>query len=207
MELQRAGETQGHLLQIGVWHGKGAALLGLHASLATEQLVLVDELAGEALSRAALADVGVGWSEGMHHLSVSTEELLNEPLLRDLTGSFRWVHIGGERSFGAVSRELAAADKLLHDGGIACVDDFQNGRYPQVTDAVLRYAAEHPGGLALFLCGFGQAYLARPQRVKELLEHCAGPLAQELGARGLRAELARMGELTGVGGYYRLTAG
>lgn len=191
LERQRSLGTAGDVLQIGVWHGKSAALLGLHTAHFSERLILVDASVEERAPRAALAEVGVEWSQGMHHLQVSSEQLASQPLMQEGAEAFRWIHVGGERTFGAVTRELAAADQLLHAGGIVCVDDFFNWLYPQVTEAVLGYVREHPEQFSLFLCGFNMAYLARPQTAQGLRGHCAGPLAQELEARGVRATIAK----------------
>lgn len=191
LERQRAEEIGGHLLEVGVWHGKRAAMLGLHAEFDSELLILVDEFSGSDVCQASLGKVGVAWNAGIRHMRMSSEELGKQALMQDGFQAFRWIHIDGEHTFGAVMRDLAIADRLLAKEGIVCIDDFFNGRYPQVSEAVLRYVREHTEQFSLFLCGFNKAYLARPHYVHELQGYCADSLVHDLESRGVEATIAK----------------
>ncbi len=198
LERQRAEGVGGHILEIGVWHGKSAAMLGLHAEFGSELLILVDECVGPDVCQASLGDAGVPWGEGIHHLQVPSEELAALPLMQGGFQAFRWIHVSGERTFGAVMGDLAIADRFLAKNGVVCVDDFFNRRYPQVREAVQRYVQEHSEQFSLFLCGFNKAYLARPHDVHGLQEYCAGSLVDDLESRGVETMITKTSDPSGM---------
>ena len=164
LAFQHAQAHQGPRVEIGVYHGKSAALTCLHLR-ADEQLVLVDpyrldEVAGACSPRS-------GRPSGLHPCR-STQ--LPAAELQELHGRCRWVHVDGEHTGFACSHDLALADRLLDDRGLVAVDDFLSPRYPQVAAAVFNYLQLHPFSFRLFLCGFFKAYLARPKHAAAYLE-------------------------------------
>lgn len=57
-------------------------------------------------------------------------------------GLFSIIHIDGEHSFDAASRDLHEAKARLIDGGIVVMDDFRHRWYPGVTEALFRFLRE-----------------------------------------------------------------
>jgi predicted O-methyltransferase YrrM len=189
--LQQRVRITGHLLEIGVWHGKSATLLARHADPRREICVLVDKFLDEAPVRAALALVRPVLDDSVRLLCIDSRRLLADPLLAEGFESFRWIHIDGEHTAGAVTSDLIVANALLAARGVVCIDDFFNWLYPQVTEAVLRYVRDNPDHFSLFLCGYNKAYLARPHYVHALQAFCKNELVGELEARGVEATVAK----------------
>lgn len=179
LAFQATRHTRGHLLEIGVYHGKSAALAWLHGRPG-EELVLVDPYRlGEV--RPLLEAVR---PEGITAYPLTSDRLPLAELDR-LRGACRWLHVDGEHTGTAVAHDLAVADALLHERGVVVVDDFMAANYPQVTAATFAYLQAHPHRLRLFLCGFHKGYLARPRSVRAYLEYLRDGLQGDLAARGL----------------------
>ncbi|MEM7411095.1 MAG: class I SAM-dependent methyltransferase [Myxococcota bacterium] len=191
LSFQRRANVRGHLLEIGVHHGKSAALMAMHAERGFESCVFVDKFLAEAEVRNALTRAGRTVDESIQLVRMDSMKLPVSPLLSTGYREFRWVHIDGEHTARAVMSDLAVAHSLLGDWGIVSVDDFFSWLYPQITEAVLRYVRENPDRFQLFLCGHNKAYLARPQFIRELLPFCANQLAGELEQRGVQAMLTK----------------
>ncbi len=187
---QQRRRIGGNLLEIGVHHGKSAALMAMHAEPG-QKVVLVDyELKPGPIEQALQAAQP---APGVEFVTVhgDSRDLPTSPLANATRRSYRWIHIDGEHTGGAVSSDLATANQLLAKNGVVVVDDFFSWLYPQVTESVLRHVREHPDDLALFLCGFNKAYLARPHFVHEYLRFCAEELPNALAARGQQATVGK----------------
>ncbi len=175
--FQKQQRIKGHAFEIGVYHGKSAALTCLHLR-ADEQLVLVDPYRLDQV-RATLASVRT--EPIVCHPCYSTQ--LPAAELLALHGRCRWVHVDGEHTGFACAHDLALADRLLDDQGVLVVDDFMSPRYPQVAAAVFQYLQAQPFALRMFLCGFFKAYLARPKHVAAYLAFVRDALGAELRRR------------------------
>ncbi len=189
--LQRRRGQAGNLLEVGVWHGKSAALLALHADASRETCVLVDRYLDEQRVTETLERTRSDWREAVHLLRIDSARLVVDPLVVDGFASFRWIHIDGEHSARAVYSDLSLAQTLLAEDGVVCLDDFLSWLYPQVTEAVFRYLRDNPDHFSLFLCGHNKGYLARTHFVHELLDFCDRHLLDEVEARGHRPMLAK----------------
>ena len=189
--FQEHRRVRGHMLEIGVWKGKSAALLALHHDPQSEVCVLVDNQFDQAAVEAALAQVCPDGTGSFQLLEADSRKLLRDTMIVDAFESFRWIHIDGEHTARAVMNDLEVANGLLADDGIVCVDDYFNWLYPQVTEAVNRYVRERPDDFALVLCGYNKAYLARPHHAHEWLAFCKDRLMGELEARHVHATLAK----------------
>lgn len=190
LAFQQRRRIDGNLLEIGVHHGKSAALMAMYAEPG-DKVVLVDyELKPAPIEQALRAAQP---AKGVEFVTVhgDSRDLPDSPLANATRRSYRWIHIDGEHTGGAVSSDLATANRLLAKEGVVVVDDFFSWLYPQVTESVLRYVREHPDDLALFLCGFNKAYLARPHFVHEYLRFCAEELPAALAARGQQATVGK----------------
>ncbi len=191
LAFQRRGGRSGNLLEIGVWHGKSAALLALHTDASREACVLVDRYLDAARVESTLERTRADWRDAARLVRSDSARLVVDPLVVDGFASFRWIHIDGEHSARAVSSDLSLAQTLLAEDGIVCLDDFLSWLYPQVSEAVFRYLRENPDHFSLFLCGHNKGYLARTHFVHEYLGFCDRELLDEVEARGHQPMLAK----------------
>lgn len=201
LSAQRAQGVAGHLLEIGVWHGKSAALLVQHARPEREDCLLVDLYLDQPRVEATLRRTGADL-DCVRLLRCDSRRLHVDPLVAEGYRAFRFVHVDGEHTAEAVASDLALAAALLSVDGLVVVDDFFNWMYPQVTQAVFRHLREQPDQFALLLAGFNKAYLVRPHRLHSWLAFCRADLPAALEERGVSATLAKTtypGELDAFG--------
>ncbi|MGF1657615.1 MAG: class I SAM-dependent methyltransferase [Verrucomicrobiales bacterium] len=183
LEWQHTMNVSGDLLEIGVYEGKSAGILALHAEK-DESLYLVDP--DEKLQQVChkLATVCEGKVSPVQDRSDSASV---EELARLCGSGIRWIHIDGDHSAAGVTKDMELADRMLSNHGLVCVDDFFSPWYPQITLAVCRFLERNPGRLELVLCGFNKGYLGRPgSHTGELLRFLRDNLVFELEARGMR---------------------
>jgi predicted O-methyltransferase YrrM len=174
LDFQSADKITGGILEIGVYHGKSALLLGLH-SAKKEPLFLVD-----------LQDWGA--KENVRRLTgkdaqyiVSNSSLIGEhPEITSLAGKLRWIHIDGDHTSQGVRADLENCNRLLSDDGVICLDDFLNTSFPQVSAVTFEFLKDHPDELKLFLCGYGKGYLCRPRKQHDYIEFLKANLVREL---------------------------
>ena len=178
--FQRKLQHNGHLLEIGVWKGRSAALMALHCE-PNELCIFVDTKATED-ARARISRVTP--DTNCIYMQQTSERLLFLPTIQALGGKVRWVHIDGEHTSEAVTRDLRTADYVLERGGLVVVDDFFSPGYPQVTKGVFQFLAFQPNCLSLFLCGFNKGYLCRPVAARQYLEQIRASLYDEMSSRG-----------------------
>jgi hypothetical protein len=207
LTAQEERQVGGNMLEIGVWHGKTAALLAAHARPPSEMCFFIDKFLNEDEVRATLLKVRPTLESDLQLVRLDSRQIPGTPMLIEGHRQFRWIHIDGEHTGGAVLGDLAVANLLLSERGVVCVDDFMSWMYPQITEAVFRYQRDHPEQLALFLCGFNKAYLARTHFVHDYLELCHEKLVTELETRGFPSTLAKTtwpAEMNcfGIGGRY-----
>lgn len=183
LDFQRRAGVQGHMLEIGVHHGKSAALMAMYAQPGSKVLLVDHALKAPKIERALAAAQPAAGVEFVT-AQCDSRQLGVNPLVVQTYRQHRWIHIDGEHSAGAVSNDMRIANQLLASDGVLVIDDFFSWLYPQVTEAVLRYVRQNPDDFALFLCGFNKAYLARPHFVHNYLQFCAAELPEALAARG-----------------------
>ncbi len=183
-EFQKRHRIKGHALEIGVYHGKSAALICLHLQK-EENLVLVDPHRLESV-RTALSAIK---TENVICHSCTSRRVPMAELLA-LYGQCRWIHIDGDHTGTACSHDLGLADRLLDDRGVVVIDDFMSYRYPQVTASVFNYMHSHPFSFRMFLCGFLKAYLTRPRHVSEYMHFVRDNLGDELRKRNFAERIS-----------------
>lgn len=188
-DFQTSLGVTGDLIEIGVYHGKSAAFMALHADPEVERLILIDKELRVDKVRESLALAS--WP-----LDESRTVLVQGNTLRlaahSMAGRFssdqvRWIHIDGDHSARAVFHDLALAHELLQPGGVVTVDDFFRYHHPQVTAGVYKYLAANPTNLCIFAAGYGKAYLCRPEARADWFRMCRDDLADALSERGLLA--------------------
>jgi len=190
LTFQRSRDVRGHMLEIGVWHGKSAALLAMHGEPFTRLHLVDNELRVAELTRTMEAAPHAAQLEILP-IEGDSRRLHVHPMMVECFQEHRWFHIDGEHSARAVSNDLSLANALVSPQGIVVVDDFFSWVYPQVTEAVFRYVRDNPDDFALFLSGYNKAYLARPHFVHEYLRYCAEGLHADMTARGVECTIAK----------------
>lgn len=182
LTFQRDRQLSGPLIEIGVYYGKSAIMLAMHASEA-EKVFLVDFSdfvdAAEAVIKTVKPTNVVILKHKSSHGAVWG-------LTSTHTHRFRWVHVDGDHKAETVWNDLELGNLLLADEGILCVDDFLNPRYPQLIYAVCTFLEKHRAELQMFLCGFNKAYLVRPNVLLTHLRFVKEQLGNQLGVRGVK---------------------
>lgn len=163
---QRHAGVTGDLLEIGVYQGRSAILLGFLAQEG-EQLVVCDlfedqepaaTTAGDrglydSLERARFERNFLRFHDALPVIHQGPSRHLG-PQLPD--GSFRFVHIDGSHLFEPVVSDLALSRRLLVPGGVVVLDDWCTPRMPGVAaatwDAILHE------GLRPFACTADKLY-------------------------------------------------
>jgi hypothetical protein len=155
--LQQAGSgIQGNFLEIGVFGGKSAYLGAVHTRQ-DEACLLVDigditpvaERIRKELNRTTLV------------VTARSDDPAAARQLAAYLGTVRWFHIDGDHSGFSTANDLRLADRFLAAGGIICVDDFFNPRYPQLSAAVYKFLFDHSFSYRMVLCGMNKCYLVR----------------------------------------------
>lgn len=181
LNFQSTTDLTGDFLEIGVFHGKSAALSTLH-SRDTERCVFVDPYLREDV-RALLGSIKPGNSVFAEMLSREYRRKHGE------SNTFRWIHIDGDHSGPAIINDLEIADALIADKGIVVLDDFLSACWPQITWATFRWLEAHPLRLHLFLCGFNKAYLCRPYVFPIYAKFVKDRLCDEMEQRGQKVTI------------------
>ena len=190
LDFQERRNWGGHLLEVGVYKGKSAALLAKRAK-ADEHVWLIDRFLRRSDVQRTLAEVIEPGDERLHMENFDSFQLQRHPGLTDQFGKFRFVHIDGEHSAAAVQEDLATAHAYGSREVMVSVDDILSWTYPQLTESLFRYVRDNPDHFSLFLIGHNKAYLARPSYVHEYLKYCREELIPRLERIGVDAQLTK----------------
>ncbi|MBK1877958.1 class I SAM-dependent methyltransferase [Pelagicoccus mobilis] len=147
--------VEGDLLEIGVWYGRSAVLLGF-LKFGSEQLHVNDlfgQLPKTETGRSELEQAGpiklpttddfLGHYLRYHdsnpviHRGPSTE--VRDDLAK---GTYRFIHIDGSHTQEAVAHDIKLARELLKEGGIIVFDDYSNTDHLGVAAALWPALAE-----------------------------------------------------------------
>ena len=155
--VQQRHGPEGDLLEIGVFLGKSAALLGLLRHGA-QRLVACDVFDSVPYPDEATVRESREFFQGLsrseferRYLSVHTElpeiiEDLSSTLLdHGLSRTFRFAHVDAGHTYAAVRDDARLVRELLVPGGLAVFDDWRTGHVPGVHAAV--WGAVHQDGL------------------------------------------------------------
>jgi len=173
---QERKQVTGPLLEIGVYCGKSAIMLAMHAR-PEDELVLVDF--SDFVDQAAV-NIHKFKNERVRIIKAESSSSACWALVKEQKRSFRWIHIDGDHKARTVENDLRLASRLLAENGIICVDDFFSPRYPQLTYAVNEFLLRESSKFKMFLCGFNKAYIARGPHHRELLQSLRTGLADWL---------------------------
>lgn len=140
--LQR--NIQGNIVEVGVYHGKSAVLLGQFAREG-EQVTVVDTFLGysedddfEGLFRTHWQHVN---SEKPVRIIVKKSQDIVEG---DLPNNVRIFHIDGDHSFEGTYNDMQHARRRLISGGCMILDDFLNQDWLGVSQAVNEFLRLNP---------------------------------------------------------------
>ena len=189
LHVQGSNGFEGHLMEIGVWYGKSALLLSLAARRPRERCLLVDRFLMADQVRETLALAHENPREAAELFAVDSRDLTREGSFSVADRSVRWMHIDGETSGAAVRSSLDLASRLLAPEGIVAVHGFFNDSYPQITREIFANLERHPYRFSMFLCGYGKAYLCRPEFFRLYRRMCYEDLVASLGDRGFPTTL------------------
>lgn len=167
-ELQGQRGTSGDILEVGVYQGKSAILLGFFPR-AGERLVVcdvfeyVDVLDTDNTSESAAFYDGLDqatfernylrFHRGLPVVHARPSAELDQLLP---AGSCRLVHIDGSHTFDVVRRDIATARRLLGPGGVVVFDDWSSSHVPGVAMAFWQAYAD--GTLVPLACSRGKFY-------------------------------------------------
>ena len=129
--IQRRAGVQGDILEIGVYAGKSAVLLGFLCADG-EELTVCDPF--EEVPRQEFEATYLRFHERPPIVLRGSSQALASALP---DASFRLVHIDGAHDYASVRKDIATARRVLCSGGIVVVDDFTTLKDPDVTAAVL----------------------------------------------------------------------
>jgi predicted O-methyltransferase YrrM len=175
LSLQTRSGISGHIVELGVFRGRSAAVLATHASR-DERLILVD--VADNFERERLVA-----TYPKTEFLVCTTDLFPSVLsdYRRIAAACRFIHIDASHQFSLTFRELCIADKLLMDGGIIAVDDFANLNYSQNIAAIYKYLFTTRTTLTPLLVTAEKGYLCRrtdfPFYGKFVLDHAINAMA------------------------------
>jgi hypothetical protein len=177
-QLQEQRGVRGNLLEIGVYQGKSAILLGYFLRDG-EQLVALDlfetpaptddnrtenQRRFEGLTRRVFEENYRCFHNDMPMiLTCSSTEIGNHNLSR----SFRFIHIDGSHLYDIVRVDIGTAKALLIHGGVVVFDDYRSSNTPGVAAAVWQEVAK--GDLVPFCVTYQKMYATREANRLDLL--------------------------------------
>lgn len=149
--VQKASAVAGDLLEIGVWHGRGAILFH-HLLRDPERVYAVDmfDLRDPAHShfndpaRLRANAAAFGCDERLVEIRMETSR--HGHRLPDLVDGrrMRIVHIDGGHDYAVVRRDIEIASRLLAEGAVLVFDDFFNRKHPGTTQAIMEFMVTTP---------------------------------------------------------------
>lgn len=187
-------ETQrivGPLMEIGVLHGRSAAMLASHLWHENDRLILVDPFFGDRPIADRLDRLKPGAAARTDFIEDYSWYIRDHEAVRVARNRTRWLHIDGEHTGDAVLADLHLADELLSYNGIVTLDDFFTPYYPQITKAVFQYLDRYPGKFDLFMMGDCKAYLARPRYAHVYRTWIEAQMQTQLRRRNMAATIAK----------------
>lgn len=150
-EVQKALGIEGDIIEIGVWHGRGAILFH-HLLRESERVYAVDvfdlrdpshpHFNDPARLRGHAAEFGC--DDRLVDVRMDTSKRGHRIL--DLVGDrpVRLIHIDGGHDYLVVKRDIEVAARLLHGGSVLVFDDFFNRKHPGTTQAIMEFMTTSP---------------------------------------------------------------
>lgn len=165
---QRAGYT-GAIGEIGVHHGKLFILLLMLAS-SSEKAFVIDVFENQELNtdRSGCGDRAIflqnvrRWSGPCAQVEIIAKSSLDVRVHDVLAscGNARLLSIDGGHTEECTLNDLRLAEDILHDQGVAIVDDCFNQEWPDVSTGVSRYLTDHNSRLRPFAISPNKVYFS-----------------------------------------------
>jgi hypothetical protein len=169
-EAQKKQGISGNLFEIGVHHGKTAALLGRLAARG-ETIGVCDVFEQQHLNVSQSGDGNrLIFEQNMRRFAPNAQFSIFPHQSSTLTPSettttCRIFHIDGGHRPEDVFSDLEVASRALLPTGIVIVDDAFNSNWPGVSEGLYRFFAHYPNEFAPIFIGGNKAYFARPNMV------------------------------------------
>jgi hypothetical protein len=188
-EIQKREGIEGNLFEIGVHHGKSAALLARMAR-DTEVLGVCDVFDRQELnvdrsgdgSRELFARNLSGFDPSrLRVFAMSSHEVRTS----HTTSECRFLHIdGGHRPVDVVN-DLRVAHEALHARGVVALDDVFNPSWPGVSEGFYRFVSDHADTFVPIAIGGNKVFLTRPDAASVYERHWgdAAALTREVALR------------------------
>jgi SAM-dependent methyltransferase len=181
---QKQRGIRGNLLEIGVFRGRTACLLGLMAAPG-ERLFGIDvfndarniDHSGAGAERAEFDSNIARWK-----LTERTDVIEGDSMFLDFAqhgiGKVRFAHIDGAHYVDAVCNDIIKAQQIMVPGGVVVVDDWHNNRFPGTNEACHRFLSYAVPRLVIpFAVGMNKLYLTTHSHHYDLLHHFLGETA------------------------------
>jgi predicted O-methyltransferase YrrM len=188
---QKASGITGNCLEIGVWHGKSAALTAGHVAEG-EQFLMIDAIADRLRPHVTetFAAVGLDLADPRFRLvQAYSQDTLDHVGPDRLRQRFRMLHIDGLHDARTVYTDLAVADRLCAEDGVVIMDDFFSPAFPGVTASYFAYAQANPHSFVLILVGARKGVLARPRHARAYRDVLVQQMDDRLSAEGIAMTL------------------
>jgi hypothetical protein len=176
LALQQQRCIRGDAMEMGVFRGKSAAVIGRRMG-ASETLRLFDIENYFDRDRVARSGATIDFS-------VRNTSRLFWWNLRKHRKSVRFCHIDASHTFDATMHEMALADYVLSDNGVLILDDYTNLHYSQILAATFKYLFTTRTNLVLFLVTGEKAYLCRRDAFPLYAQFVLGEMRSQMSDRG-----------------------
>jgi hypothetical protein len=194
LAFQQLRGITGDILEMGVYHGKSAAILGRRMA-ANETLHLYD--IADYFDRKNLERVGVN----IRYNIANTQRLFRWNF-RKQKKAIRFCHIDASHMFNPTVHEIAIADYVLANDGIVCLDDYTNLNYSQILAATFKYLFTKPTNLTMFLVTGEKAYLCRKGAFRMYGQFVLDEIRKQVSDRGMDPCLARTDATSSYRAFY-----
>lgn len=194
LAFQQLRGITGDILEMGVYHGKSAAILGRRMA-AKETLHLYD--IADYFDRKNLERVGVDIK-----YNIANTQRLFRWNFRKQKKSIRFCHIDASHMFDPTVHEMAIADYVLANDGIVCLDDYTNLNYSQILAATFKYLFTKSTNLTMFLVTAEKAYLCRKSAFPMYGQFVLDQIRAEVSRRGVDPCLARTDATSNYRAFY-----
>jgi hypothetical protein len=201
-EIQARRDVRGHLLEIGVWYGRSAIVLGSLKRQDEELHVcdLFETPPPTAAGRRELAGKGVPLEAPSRAQFEATYESVHGelPLIHQCASSmlsaeelganqFRFIHIDGSHVYDTVLADIALARELATDGCVISFDDYSNLGHLGVAAAVWPSVVNRE--VEPFACTSGKLYATPEKRHAAIYRDAVETFARERGEEVRRTDL------------------
>jgi hypothetical protein len=145
LDIQVLDGVQGHVMEIGVFHGRTFGLLA--ASLGPgERAVAIDPFGSEERRDQFLGNMQrLGFTARTDLHVVMSETFATSREAAELEGKIRFLSLDGAHDQESVAKDLDLAEAMLGEDGIVAFDDFFNPWYPEVTAALFDHLTGRSG--------------------------------------------------------------